>query len=106
MPIFKLPLSGDVAQTINPWTAIFAPMGGQWGIVNVNLGLSRAPEIEQEVLTDVGSYGRQLGRIGDAMEVLLDHFHPKRPLDEKEQAAIDDLRKMLAKIDAIKKRRR
>jgi hypothetical protein len=27
MPDFKLPLSGNVTQTINPWTIFFNPMG-------------------------------------------------------------------------------
>jgi hypothetical protein len=27
MPDFKLPLSGDVSQTINPWTVLFNPVG-------------------------------------------------------------------------------
>jgi len=29
MPVFHLPLSGNVTQTINPWTIFFNPMGGQ-----------------------------------------------------------------------------
>ena len=37
MPMFKLPLSGDVTQAINPWTAIFNPTGGQYGLVNITL---------------------------------------------------------------------
>jgi hypothetical protein len=37
------------------------------GLININLGQSSAPEVEQEILEDVGSYGRQLGRIGDAL---------------------------------------
>jgi hypothetical protein len=30
------------------------------------------------VLSDVGTYGKQIGRIGDALIVLLAHFHPPR----------------------------
>ena len=61
MPLFKLPLSGDVTQSILPWT--FAPMGGQWGLVNITLGQSTAPEVEADVLTDVAGYGKQLALI-------------------------------------------
>ena len=51
--------------------------GAQFGLINVNLGQTPRPDIEQKVLDEVGSYGRQLGRIGDALEVLIDHV----PLD-------------------------
>jgi hypothetical protein len=104
MPLFKLPLSGDVTQTINPLTAFLSPYGSQLGLVNINLGRSSAPQVEAEVLMDVGSYGLQLGRIGDALAVLLAHFEPRRELTESERRAIDDVKKMLAEIDAVKKR--
>ena len=104
MPTFKLPLSGDVVQTINPWTVLFNPTGGQYGLININLGQSSAPEVEQDVLSDVGTYGKQLGRIGDALIVLLAHFHPRAPLQPSEQEAIDELKTMLQKIADVKER--
>jgi hypothetical protein len=67
-------------------------------------GANCAPEVEQEILEDVGSYGRQLGRIGDALAVLITHFHPERPLDPKEEKAIRALRAMLDQIGDIKER--
>lgn len=102
MPQFKLPLSGDVVQTINPWTMMFNPMGGQYGLINISLGKSSNPDVEQRVLEDVASYGRQLGRIGDALAVLLDHFKPDRPLTEGEAKKIADLREMLERIAEVK----
>ena len=104
MPTLKLPLSGDVAQTINPWTFLFNPTGGQYGLININLGQSSAPEVEQEVLSDVGTYGKQLGRIGDALMVLLAHFHPHAPLSAPENKAIAELKDMLAQIADVKER--
>ena len=71
MPDFKLPLSGDVTQTINPVSMFFNPVGSQIGLININLGTSSEPKIENQVLSDVASYGKQLGRIGDALVVLL-----------------------------------
>jgi hypothetical protein len=68
MPVFKLPLSGDVVQSISPWTAFMSPMGSQFGLINVTLGQSSAPEVEGDVLSDVGTYGKQLGQIGDALD--------------------------------------
>ena len=102
MPTFKLPLSGDVTQTINPWTWMFNPTGSQFGLVNISLGKSSNPDVEQEVLEDVASYGKQLGRLGDALLVLVDHFHPKEKLKPHEEKAIADLRALLAEIAQVK----
>ncbi len=104
MPSFRLPLSGNVSQTINPWTWLFNPVGSQVGLVNIELGKSSDPGTEEEILTDVASYGRQLGRIGEAMLVLLDHFAPARALTQDESKAIKDLRELLAEIHTVKQK--
>ena len=79
MPVFKLPLSGDAVQTINPWKAFFSPIGSQFGLININLGQSSEPNVEADVLSDVASYGKQLGKIGDALIVLLKISSRRRP---------------------------
>jgi hypothetical protein len=104
MPDFKLPLSGNVAQTINPWTMFFNPIGSQTGLVNINLGNSSNPAIEAQVLSDVASYGKQLGRIEDVLAVLLEHFHPKRALTSAEDKAIHDLKRLMEDIADVKAR--
>ena len=104
MPAFKLPLSGNVSQSINPWTAWFSVFGSQVGLININLGQSSAPDVERDVLEEVGSYGRQLGKMGDALAVLLKHFHPEEPLDAEDQKAIRALQAMLDEIGDIKQR--
>jgi hypothetical protein len=104
MPTFKLPLSGDVTQTISPWTGWFSPSGGQYGLININLGLSSAPKVEEDMLSDVGTYGKQLGRIGDALTVLLAHFHPRQPLTDDETAAIEALKEMLNQVASVKEK--
>ena len=101
MPVFKLPLSGDVVQSINPFTAFMT--GAQLGLVNIN-GQSGDPAVEADVLSDVATYGKQLGRIGDALAVLLAHFQPRQPLNAKEKPAIDALKEMLDKIADVKER--
>jgi len=106
MPAFRLPLSGNVTQSINPWTMLFNPVGSQVGLVNIDLGQSSQPEVEQEVLTDVASYGKQIGRIEEALIVLLDHFNPSRPLTDQEQQAIGDLRELVSQVEKIKQRHR
>ncbi len=104
MATFKLPLSGDVVQSISPWTAFMSPIGNQFGLINVTIGQSTEPQVEADVLSDVASYGKQLGRIGDALIVLLAHFHPAKPLTKEESDAIDDIKEMLEKIADVKER--
>ena len=88
-------------QAINPWS--FYNQGAQLGFVNINLGQTNHPEIEQKLLDEVGSYGKQLGRIGDALEVLIDHAALK-DLDRAEADAIAILKGQLAEIRKVKAR--
>jgi len=104
MPDFKLPLSGNVTQTINPWTVFFNPIGSQIGLINVNLGNSSNPAVEEQVISDVASYGKQLGRIEDVLVVLMTHFRPKRALTKCENKAILDLKRMIEDIADVKER--
>jgi hypothetical protein len=106
MPVFRLPLSGNVAQSINPWTWFFNPVGSQVGLVNIELGQSSDPAVEEEVLSDVASYGKQLGRIEEALLVLLAHFRPERPLTAEEENAISGLKTLVANVAAVKAKRR
>jgi hypothetical protein len=87
-------------QDILPWT--FNQQGMQFGLFNINLGQTPRPDIEQRVLDEVGSYGRQLGRIGDVLEVLLNHVRLE-DLSVAEKDAIDVLRGQLAQVRQIKR---
>ena len=93
-------LSGNVTQTINPWNWVFNPVGSQVGLVNIELGQSTEPAVEEEVLTDIASYGKQLGRIEDALLVLLEHFRPDRELTAAERSAIHDFKSLVAAVKA------
>jgi hypothetical protein len=101
----QLPLSGDVTQAINPWSWTFGSASSQVGLVNINLGRSSDPELEQEVLDEVGSYGKQLGRIGDALAVLIKHVKLE-DLDAGERDALTALRFQLEEIAQVKARYR
>lgn len=101
----QLPLSGDVTQAINPWSWTFRSASSQVGLVNINLGRSSDPELEQEVLDEVGSYGKQLGRIGDALAVLIKHVKLE-DLDAGERDALTALRFQLEEIAQVKARYR
>ena len=76
------------------------------GLINIELGRSSNPAIEEEVLTDVASYGKQLGRIEDALLVLFAHFRPERPLTAEEDAAIAALKAIVEEIAAVKAKHR
>jgi len=106
MPVFRLPLSGNVTQTINPWTWTFNPIGSQVGLVNIELGQSSEPAVEEEILTDVASYGKQLGRIEDALLVLIEHFRPERELSANERSAIDSLKSLATAVATVKAKHR
>jgi hypothetical protein len=83
-----LPLSGNVTQTFFP--------------VTINLGRSSSQATEKDALS-LASYGRQLGRIGDALIVLLNHVELK-DLSPDENEAIADLKCMLRQIAKVKKK--
>jgi len=86
-------------QAINPWT--FYQQGAQFGLVNIDLGQTSNPEMEQAILDKVGSYGRQLGHLGEAVEVLLNHVNLEN-LTAAERDVIDVLRGDMAKIRQVK----
>ena len=90
-------------QAINPWS--FYNQGAQLGFVNINLGQTQHPELEQKLLDEVGSYGKQLGRIGDALEVLIDHARLE-DLSPAEADAIAILKGQLAEVRKVKRRER
>ena len=92
---FNFP-SGDVSQ----WFDLFSD--NEFSFVTVNMGRSANIDVEEAVLRDVGSYGRQLGRMGEALKVLMDHFEPKKPLTEDEEIALADLQAMLREIARVK----
>lgn len=97
----RFPLAGDVSQVINPWTWFTRLAENQFGLININLGKSSDPNVEQRILNDVGSYGKQLGRIGDALKVLLRHVDDEK-LPDDERVAILLLKEQLREIDTIK----
>jgi len=105
MPNFRMPLSGDVTQAINPWSWFLHFVGNQIGLINIDLGKSSDPELERQILEDVGSYGRQIGQLGDALRVLIDHLNLKG-LKPEEERALKAVQYQLDEIDRYKSKRR
>jgi len=97
--------SGNVDQVIDPWTLMLRMVGNQFGLININLGKSSDPDLEKEIIQDVGTYGKQLGQIGDALQVLINHVKlDKLTIDEKR--AILALQFQLSEIDRLKAKRK
>jgi hypothetical protein len=100
MDSMKLPLSGDVSQFISPWSW-FVKSAGQLGLININIGATPAPDVEAKVLDDVGSYGRQIGRLADALEVLVGALD-RNSLSPAQQAAISAFETQLGEVRKVK----
>ncbi len=100
-----MPLSGNVDQIIDPWTLMLRLVGNRFGLVNINLGKSSDLELEKEILEDVGTYGKQLGQIGDALRVLIDHVELGN-LTREEKRAIAAAQFQLEEIDRLKAKRK
>ncbi|HKR91568.1 hypothetical protein [Novosphingobium sp.] len=99
---FQFQLAPDrLWQAINPWT--WNVDAGPVGLINVNIGETKYPQTERAILDEVGSYGKQLGHIGDALEVLIRHLDLK-DLNRAEQDTLDVLKGDLAQIRGIKTR--
>ncbi|HET9257236.1 MAG TPA: hypothetical protein VFO16_18835 [Pseudonocardiaceae bacterium] len=91
----RAPLSGDVTQDIVP------SIGGQLGLFNINATRAGDPELEYRIITQVASYGRQLGRLIEAVDVLA-RCQPRHDLSEADTHALDQLRKLAEQIAAAK----
>lgn len=101
---FQISLAPDqLWQAINPITAY--QQGAQFGFINIDLGDTAESDLERKILDKVGSYGRQLGRIGDALEVVLKHVKLEN-LKPDEQDALDILKGQLAAVRRAKADRR
>jgi hypothetical protein len=93
-------LSGDVMQAINPWSWWTNAMG-QFGLINISTNASANPRLEREIVNDVASYGRQLGRINEVLYALLQHTSQESwSATERREAA--DFRRMADAIAAVK----
>jgi hypothetical protein len=108
---FFWPLSGDVTQAWATWTR----MMGQFGLININVGGNSTPDpaLERRIVDEVASYGRQLGRISEALEALIEATVAKggpegERLDrsklksDDQITALRDFQKMLAEIKSLK----
>ncbi len=93
MQDFSLALAPSrLDQVINPWT---------WNLFTINLGQSSDPKVEQRILDEVGSYGRQIGDVMGVMMSLVD----RDKLSDPQEAAFDKLADQLKLVALIKEQR-
>ncbi len=97
----RAPLSGDVTQAID--TSLVHGIGDQLGFININSTQAGDPALERRIVEEVASYGRQLGRLMDAVDVLIRHDAGGK-LTRDDQRALEDLQALRAEIDAAKRR--
>src|SRR3954452_5545358 len=97
----RAPLSGDVSQDIQ--TSLVRSAGDQLGFININTSRSADPELERRIVTEVASYGRQLGRILDAVAVLVGR-EQRGKLSADERRALDQLDALHADVQTAKAR--
>ena len=99
MPDFNVSLApSQLTQTINPWTVSLG------SLFTINLGQSSDPSLENQILHDVGSYGRQIGQIGDVMKLLIPLID-RTKLNDDQKKAIWKLEEQLKSVDRLKKTR-
>lgn len=99
------PLSGDVTQAINPWTWFARIAGSQMGFINIHQTTGGDPELEREIVENVASYGRQLGRLSEALAVLVENTD-KDTLTPEARERLAAFESMAAEIERTKARRR
>ncbi len=99
MPDFNVSLApSQLTQTINPWTVNLG------SLFTVNLGQSSDPALESQMLKEVGTYGRQIGQIGDVMKLLIPLIDQTK-LTEPQKKMIWKLEEQLKSVDRLKKTR-
>jgi hypothetical protein len=89
-----------LAQVINPLNWL-ASGTGQIGLVNISGAASTKPEVEADIVENVATYGRQLGRISDVLDAVLAHMHADA-WDGEDAQCLRAFREMNAKIAAVK----
>lgn len=85
--------------------------GWQFSLFRVDLGSSGNPDMEEAIIDSVGSYGRQIGHVADALEAVLHKFGLDRPdtlardadLDEAQKQAIRTFLDDVATVRTVKR---
>jgi hypothetical protein len=88
-------------QAINPWTW-WTSGTGQVGLVNINQMASSNPDLEADIVQNVAGYGKQLGRVSEALAVIIGRVG-QEGLNASQLEALKDFKTMTDEIAAVKK---
>lgn len=69
---------------LNPIFKYWTTSSGQYGLVNIRFGASSDAKTEQDIVENVAGYGKQIGRVLDAVVFLTKH------LGEKDTSLLSD----------------
>ncbi|MEL6647049.1 MAG: hypothetical protein AAFQ05_04980 [Pseudomonadota bacterium] len=98
------PFGGAVTQAFDIWSNWFENVG-QLGFINIDLGRTEKPELERQILREVGSYGRQIGRISEALDVLIDQAKlDQSKLSAAQVTALHTFQEMVQDVKRCKER--
>jgi hypothetical protein len=106
-PSAVFPFGGDVTQAINPWRWWFDTMT-QIGLINIRVGRTPDEDLERRITEEVASYGRQLGRLSEALDSVIratceaDGRLDASRLSDEDIARIVAFRDLLREIDRVK----
>lgn len=90
----------QLSQMINPFYWLTSGTG-QIGLINISGAASAKPEVEADIIENVATYGRQLGRMTDVLQAVLAQMHPEQ-WSPGAQEAVRQFREMTAKIAVVK----
>jgi hypothetical protein len=96
--------SGNVLQDYHPYTSWFSSTLGQYGFININEMQSDDPDLEKGVVNGVASYGKQLGRVIEALQAICDHLRPQdtEHWAPEQREAVRSFLRLAEEIDAFK----
>ena len=91
----------DTIGSYNPVTSWLSGAMSQIGFINIENMSSGDSDLEKSIIREVGSYGRQLGRIMEALQAVLNH-QVYTNWGSDEQQAVKDFTCMAHDIEAHK----
>ena len=91
----------DTIGTFNPVTSWLKGAMSQVGFINIENMSSADSDLEKEIISEVGGYGRQLGRITEVLQAVCSHLD-KADWASDEQQALKDFTSMADDIKARK----
>ena len=96
------PLGGDVTQWIR--TSWIKSLSDQTGFININNVRAGDPELERRIIEHVASYGRQLGRMMEALDVVIGHLRlgERTDLTADERHALQDFSDLVRQVQMLK----